>query len=415
MPGALSGFKVVDLTSVVMGPYATQIFGDMGAEVIKVESPDGDIMRHMGATRGAAMGPIHLSVNRNKRSLVLDLRQPAAHAALLRVVGDADVFVHAMRPDAIERLGLGYEAIKAVVPDIVYCGAYGYSKAGPYALEPAYDDMIQGMCGLADTNKHLAGEPRFMPTIVGDKVAGLTIAYAVLAALLHRQRTGEGQSIEVPMFESLTSFMLVEHLWERAYDPKHGAVGYPRVLSQLRKPHRTLDGFVCVLPYTDRNWRDFFQLAGRPDLAAEERYATSTSRSKNYETLYKALGDIMATRTTAAWIEQCRPLSIPIAPVNSLEDLFEDPHLKAVGTFVRVQHPSEGELTQVKPPVNFEKTPCTITSLAPRLGEHSHEILQQAGLSDAEITALVAAGATVGGHPDLPVQAPREIDQEGQV
>ncbi|MCW5233057.1 CaiB/BaiF CoA transferase family protein [Verminephrobacter eiseniae] len=419
MPGALSGFKVVDLTSVVMGPYATQIFGDMGAEVIKVESPQGDIMRHMGATRGPAMGPIHLSVNRNKRSLVLDLRQPAAHAALLRVAGDADVFVHSMRPDAIERLGLGYEAIAAVAPGIIYCGAYGYGKSGPYALEPAYDDMIQGMCGLADSNKYLAGEPRFTPTIVADKVAGLSIAYAVLAALLHRQRTGEGQSIEVPMFESLASFMLVEHLWERAYDPKHGAVGYPRVLSQLRKPHRTLDGFVCVLPYTDRNWRDFFALAERPELAVDPRYATAAERSKNYGTLYQALGDIIATRATATWIGQCRARSIPIAPVNSLQDLFEDPHLQAVGAFIRAQHPSEGEITQVRPPVNFSKTACAITALAPGLGEHSHAILRQVGLSDAAIAALAATGATVGGAPGAPgasIQPSRDIDrQEGAV
>jgi crotonobetainyl-CoA:carnitine CoA-transferase CaiB-like acyl-CoA transferase len=394
MPGPLSGIKVVDLTSVVMGPYATQIFGDMGADVIKVESPEGDIMRHMGAAQRPAMGPIHVAVNRNKKSLMLDLRQESARAALLRVVREADVFVHAMRPDAIERLDLGYDAIKAVRPDIVYCGAYGFGKAGPYALDPAYDDMIQGVCGLASINKHLAGEPRFTPTIVGDKVAGLTIAYSVMAALFHRARTGEGQSLEVPMFETLVSFMMIEHMWERAFDPENGVAGYPRVMSQLRKPHRTSDGYVCILPYTDRNWRDFFELAKRPDLAADPRYASATSRSSNYETLYATLGEIMAGQSTEFWLTHCKPLSIPIAPVNSLEDLFTDPHLRAVGTFVKAEHPDLGAVTQVKSPVNFSRTPSEVRRLAPKLGEHSRAVLSEAGLSAEEIDALVASGAT---------------------
>ncbi len=395
MTGPLSGIKVVDLTSVVMGPYATQIFGDMGAEIIKVENPAGDIMRHMGAAKRPGMGPIHLAVNRNKKSLMLDLQQPAARQALLRVLRDADVFIHAMRADSIERLGLNYEVIKKIRPDIIYCGAYGYGEAGPYAREPAYDDLIQGVCGMASINRHLAGEPRFTPTVVGDKVSGLTIAYSVLAALFHRARTGEGQFIEVPMFETMVSFMMIEHLWERAFDAEQGVAGYPRVLSQLRKPHRTADGYICILPYTDRNWRDFFQLAERPDLAEDARYATASSRSTNYETLYAELGKIMSTRTTQDWLAQCKPCNIPAAPVNSLEDLFEDPHLKAVGTFFQVEHPHAGPITQIKSPVNFSKTPSEVKRLAPRLGEHSREILSQAGLSDAEIEALVAGKATV--------------------
>lgn len=394
MPGPLSQIKIVDLTSVVMGPYATQIFGDMGADVIKVESPDGDIMRHMGAGRSRAMGPIHLSVNRNKKSLMLDLRIPEARAALLRVVATADVFVHAMRPAAIERLGLGYAQIKEINPGIVYCGAYGFGEGGPYADDPAYDDMIQGVSGLCSVNAHLAGEPRFTPTIIGDKVAGLTIAYSILAALFHRLRTGEGQSIEVPMFESLASFMLIEHQWERAFDPQNGKAGYPRVLSQLRKPHRTKDGYLCVLPYTDKNWKDFFQLVGRDDLAQDPRYDTPNHRSQNYETLYKILGEIMTERTSQEWLSQLRPLSIPVAPVNSLEDLFTDPHLAAVGMFVQQEHPSEGVLTHVRPPVKFGKTPSEVKRLAPRLGEHSREILAAAGLSDGEISALAESGAT---------------------
>lgn len=394
MSGPLSGIKIVDLTSMVMGPYATQIFGDMGADVIKVESPQGDIMRHMGVGRSEAMGPIHLAVNRNKKSLMLNLRLPAAHEALLRVTEKADVFVHSMRPAAIERLHLDYSRIKEINPNIVYCGAYGFGKDGPYAEEPAYDDMIQGLSGLCAVNAGLAGEPRFTPSIVADKVAGLTIAYSVLGALFHKLRTGEGQSIEVPMFESFTSFMLVEHMGQRTFDPEKGAAGYPRVLSQLRKPHRTQDGYLCVLPYTDKNWQDFFRLANRSDLAIDNRYATANSRSQNYESLYKTLGDILAQRTSEEWLSQLKPLSIPVAKVNTLEDLFSDPHLSAVGLFSQTSHPSEGAVTQVRPPVNFEKTPSEITRLAPRLGEHSREVLAEAGLSESEIGALINAGAT---------------------
>jgi formyl-CoA transferase len=325
---------------------------------------------------------------------MLDLRQPDARAALLRVVKGADVFVHAMRNDAIERLGLDYGAVRQARPDIVYCAAYGYTKTGPYAKEPAYDDMIQGMCGMAAMNALLAGEPRFTPTVIGDKVAGLTVVYSILAALFHRARTGEGQAIEVPMFETLVSFVMAEHLWERAFDER-GALGYPRVMSQLRKPHRTTDGYVCMLPYTDRNWKDFFELAGRAEMAADPRYATPSARSQNYETLYTLLGELIAARSTGWWLERCRALSIPVAPVNDLERLFADPHLSAVGAFFPFEHPHLGTITQVRPPVNFSVTPSDVRIGAPRLGEHSREVLAAAGLSAREIDALAAAGATV--------------------
>ena len=395
MPGPLTGYKILDLTSVVMGPYATQNFGDLGADVIKVESPDGDIMRHMGAAKRPAMGPIHWALNRNKRSLVLDLKKPAAREALLRLAKDADVFVHSMRPDAIERLGLGYEAIKVVRGDIVYCGAYGYGKTGPYALEPAYDDMIQGMCGVAALNQQLAGEPRFTPTIIGDKVSGLFITYSVMAALLHRAKTGQGQSIEVPMFESMVSFLLAEHMWERTFDRENGDVGYPRVMSQLRKPHRTTDGYVCVLPYTDRNWKDFFKLADRPDLAGDPRYFSATSRSSNYEPLYGELGKIIAGNSNSYWLAECSKLSIPVAPVNQLEDLFTDPHLSAVGMFADYEHPNFGSVTQIKFPISFSQGPSEVRRLAPTLGEHSEEILSEAGFSQAEISELRTSGASI--------------------
>jgi crotonobetainyl-CoA:carnitine CoA-transferase CaiB-like acyl-CoA transferase len=395
MSGPLAGIKIVDLTSVVMGPYATQILGDMGAEVIKVESPDGDILRQMGEGRSPAMGPIHMTINRNKKSLMLDLRNPAAKAGLLRVVQKADMLIHALRPAAIERLGLGYEAVRLINPDIVYCGAYGYGKEGPYADDPAYDDMIQAMSGICDLNIGLAGEPRYTPTILGDKVAGLTIAYGVLGALVHKLRTGQGQFVEVPMLESLVSFTLQEHLWDRVFDAEHGVVGYPRVLSRLRRPYRTTDGYLCVMPYTDKNWQQFFEATGRADLAANPRYATANGRSSSYEILYEELSAIIAQRSCAEWLALLKPLSIPVAPVNRLTDLFDDPHLKAVGMFAQMQHPTEGTVTQVRPPVGFEASPNEIRRLAPRLGEHSRELLAEAGLTQAEIDELVAAGATL--------------------
>ncbi|HWL28980.1 MAG TPA: CoA transferase, partial [Burkholderiaceae bacterium] len=367
---------------------------DMGAEVIKVENPQGDIMRRMGVSRNKAMGPIHLSVNRNKKSVMLDLRTPAGREVLLRLLRDADVLVHSMRPAAMERLGLGYAQVQQHNANIIYCGAYGFGTDGPYADDPAYDDIIQGLCGLTSINAQLAGEPRFTPTIIGDKVAGLAIAHSVLAALFHKARTGEGQSIEVPMLETLTSFMLVEHLGGRVFDIEQGTPGYERVLSQLRKPHRTKDGYVCVLPYTDKNWQDFFEQAGRPEIAQDPRYATASSRSGNYETLYKVLGDIMAEQSTDEWLNRLKPLSIPIARVNSLDDLFTDPHLNAVGMFCQKEHDSEGTLTQVRPPVKFDKTPCDIHSLAPRLGQHSREVLAAAGYSDQDIDTLIADGVT---------------------
>jgi len=395
MVGPLAGVKVIDLTSVVMGPYATQIFGDMGAEVIKIERPEGDIMRHMGVYRNPAMGPIHLSVNRNKKSVMLDLRKEEGIQALFRLASDADVLIHSMRPAAMARLGLDYEAVKARNPGIIYCGAYGFGSDGPYADDPAYDDIVQGLCGMTAINALLAGEPRFTPTVVADKVAGLTTTYSVLAALFHKARTGEGQHVEVPMFETMTSFMLIEHLGGRVFNIENGEPGYERVMSQLRKPHRTKDGYACVLPYSDRNWRDFFLETGRAELADDPRYVTASSRSRNYETLYKTLSDIMLERTTEEWLKALKPLSIPVARVNDLGELFSDPHLQAVKMFVQLKHPTEGTLTQVRPPVSFEKTPCEIRTLAATLGEHSREVLAAAGYSDAEIELLAAQGITI--------------------
>ena len=392
--GPLHGIRIIDLTAVIMGPYATHILCDFGAEVIKIESPQGDIMRFVGKNGDRGMGPIHLNINRGKSLITLDLKQPEAQQVLRRLIKGADAFVHAMRPKAIERLGFGYEAVRAIQKDIVYCGAYGFGAEGPYGDEPAYDDMIQGLCGVADLGTYLAGEPRFFPTLIADKVCGLVVAYSLLAALLHKQRTGEGQQVEVPMFESMVEFMLVEHLGNRTFGPQED-VGYARVMSQLRRPHRTQDGYVCALPYHDKNWRDFFMIVGRPDLAEDSRFTSQNARSQNYEVLYKMLGDFIATRTTAYWLETLRKANIPVSPVLSLRDLFDNPHLKDVKLFQQVDHPDVGSITAIRPPIGFSASPAMIGASAGPAGANSTQILLDAGFSVEEVEELLAKKAVI--------------------
>ncbi len=394
MSGPLAGVRILDLTSNIMGPYATSILGDMGADVIKIEAPEGDVMRNQGSGRTPSMGPVHLALNRNKRSLVLDLRQESARQALLKLAGGADAFVHSMRQAAMGRLGLGYEQIRAVRPAIVYCRAAGFGSGGPYADKAAYDDLIQGLSGMCALNTVLAGEPRYTPTAMADKGVGLTVAYALLGALYHSQRSGEGQYVEVPMLESLVSFLMVEHLGNRTFDFKHGEPGYPRLLSPKRKPFRTKNGYLCVLPYTDGHWRDFAQLAGHPEWAEDKRLATVNARGENFELSYALMGEALLGRTSEEWLEAMDRLSIPAAPANQMEDVFKDPHLSAVGMFVQTEHPTEGVVTQVKPPVAFSATPSTVRRPAPRLGEHSAEVLRECGLTESEIANMKSSGAT---------------------
>jgi len=394
MSGPFSGVRILDLTSVVLGPYAMQILGDLGADIIKIESPEGDIVRYIGESRTKAMGPTHLAVNRNKRSIVLDLKRPAARAALLRLAGNADALVHSMRPKAMAALGLAYEDLKAVNPGIVYCGAYGFRADGPYGDKPAYDDMIQGISGVASLMGTIAGEPRYAPTILADKTVGLTLTYAVMAALFHRQRTGEGQQVEVPMFETMVSYLMIEHLWQRTGDPD-GKVGYARVLAPSRKPYRTADGYICLLPYTDRQWHDFFALAGQPAQMQDPRFSSIGARTRNIEALYRLVAGITPARGTKAWLAVLDQLSIPAAPVNALEDLFDDPHLQAGGMFQTREHPSEGPIMTVAPPVRFSSMPDGTPRPAPKLGEHGPEILREAGFADGEIAEILAAAAPV--------------------
>lgn len=391
MPGPLQGIRILDLTSVVLGPYATMTLADLGADIIKVEAPDGDMVRSIGTGRSPKMGPMHLTYNRGKRSIAIDLKKPEGRAALLRLVKTADALLHNMRPQAMKSLGLDYDAIKAVKPDIVYCGAYGFGAAGPYAAKAAFDDVIQGASGIASLMEAISDQPRFTPMVVADKTTGLMLANCALAALLHRARTGQGQFVEIPMFETMVSYTMVEHLWGETFVPPQGAAGYPRVMTKERRPHRTKDGWIAILPYSNENWRDFFAMAGRQELEADPRFANLDVRTRHAAEVYAIVADIIKHKTTAEWLALCDAKSIPCTKVNAVQDLFDDPHLKAVGMFGEVDHPSEGRIRTIRIPFSFEGTPCTVERQAPRIGEHTTAILREAGLSAAEIDHLIAS------------------------
>ena len=395
--GPLVGMRVVDLTTILLGPVATQMLGDLGADVIKVESPGGDAVRGAGPPPVEdRMGAIFLTNNRNKRGVVLDLKHPCGLEAMMRLLESADAFVHNMRPQAIDRLGLDYPAVSARNASIVYCGAWGFRRSGPYGHKPAYDDMIQAVSGLAALQA-VNGEPRYVTSVVADKVTGLHVAVAVLAALLHRVRTGEGQCIEVPMFETLVGFNMFEHLYGKTFEPPRGSMGYPRALSPDRRPYRTRDGWIGALPYTDRQWAALFEIAQRPDLAEDPRFSSLPSRLAHIDEVYAMLGELLAERTTAEWLEAFDAANIPSMPVNHPDDLVEDPHLAATGFWQTLEHPDLGTLRFPNVAARFSKTPGAIRRAPPRLGEHSVEVLGEIGYERAEIDALVEAGITSDG------------------
>ncbi|OLB03014.1 MAG: CoA transferase [Candidatus Rokubacteria bacterium 13_2_20CM_69_15_1] len=394
MPGPLAGVRVLDVTTVVLGPWAAQTLGDMGADVIKVEPPEGDTTRRLGPARHPGMGAFYLACNRNKRSLVLDLKQTAGRAALLRLAATADVILHNFRPGPAARLGLEYEPFRAVNPRLVYCATYGFRARGPYGTKPAYDDVIQAAAGLASLQTALVGEPRYMPTIVADKTSSLAVLSAVLSALFHRERTGEGQAIEVPMFETVVAYVMVEHLYGETFVPPIETAGYKRILNRWRRPFRTTDGYLAVVPYTDADWRAFFALAGRADLQADPRFRTLESRLANIEALYEELAKIIAGRSSAEWLEALDRASVPAMVVNTLETLLVDPQLEATGFWKIVEHPTEGTLRVPDIPTTYSRTPAEIRRLPPRLGEHSREVLREAGFSEAEVDDLRASGVT---------------------
>jgi crotonobetainyl-CoA:carnitine CoA-transferase CaiB-like acyl-CoA transferase len=387
--GPLKGLRILDMTSVVFGAYATQMLGDLGADVIKVEFPGGrrggggDIMRWAGHGQPGGpedLGPIFMTINRNKRSVLLDLRDPAAMDELKRLIRTCDVFAASVRYDGLTRLGLDYAAVKALREDIVYVHGAGYGSGGPYSGEPAYDDLIQAACGFADLLPRTDGDPtpRLLPSLVADKVCGHFMVQAVLAALFHRQRTGEGQLVEIPMLECMTSFNLAEHFYGHVYDPPTGPWAYTRVANPQRKPYPTKDGYIGLLPYTDAQWDQFFEAAGMGETFGKDpRFCDYRARVRHIRELYALVETVTPERTTDEWLALLKPLQIPVARMNRLDELIDDPHLDAVGLFERYEHPEAGAYLAMRPPLRFSATPANVRRHAPRLGEHTAEVMAE--------------------------------------
>lgn len=389
--GALDGIKVLDLTAVVLGPLATQILGDYGADVVKVEAPEGDMIRTNGVSRNRGMGSIFLTLNRNKRSLALDLKKPESAEVMRRLIAWADVLVHNMRPIAMERLGYGYARAAAINPRIVYCVATGYGQDGPDRDKPAFDDVIQAGCGLAALVSEGQEEPALVPSLIADKTTGMAVVNAVLAALFHRERTGRGQYVEVPMLEVMTAFTLAEHMGGMAFVPQDAPSGYKRITAGGRKPMPTSDGHIAMLPYTGAHWRSFFSAVGREADAERLGVADRHTRNANIQEIYRELASITRTRSTAAWLLLCEENDIPATAIVALDDLPDHPHLKAVGLFQDMAHPTEGATRQMRPPIRFSDSPASIRRPAPTLGEHNDEVLGELGFAPEEIAALAQA------------------------
>lgn len=370
-PGPLSGIRVTDLTATFMGPYCTQILADMGADVIKVEPPSGDTTRYVSAGPEPAMAGVFVNVNRGKRSVVLDLRTEDGKETLRRIAERTDVFIHSMRAQAMERLGFGYSSVSELNPSVIYVNCYGFGRRGTDAGRVAYDDIIQAESGMVAAQEQLTGEASYSATIMADKISGLTAVYSTVMALFHRERTGEGQEVEVPMFETMASFMLAEHANGALFTPPLGPAAYPRPVAPNRKPYRTKDGCISALVYSDKQWAAFTG-AVRPDWD-DERFATLEQRSREIDTVYGLLGKTFATRTTAEWLELLRSLDIPCAPVRSLDELFDSEHLNSAGFFQTVDGPY-GPVRFPGPPAWFSRTPGRIAGPAPRLGEHTAEV-----------------------------------------
>ena len=384
----LSGVRVLDLTTVIFGPYTTQILGDFGADVIKVEPPGGDMTRVIGPARNPGMSALYLGCNRNKRSIVLDLKREAARAALWRLIEMADMFVHNIRPQKIAEFGFSPDRVLQYNPSIIYGGLHGYGEEGPYGGRPAYDDVIQGQSGIAGLFGERDGLPQLVPSIIADKNSALIASGGLVAAYVKRLRTGNGTYLECPMFEGMVSFNLVEHQYGETFKPKKGKAGYVRALSPHRRPHKTTDGYLCLLAYTDRQWRSFWKLAGMPDYAEDSRFVTMVERSRNIDALYKIASEVISTRSTSEWLALFEQAEIPSGPVNSLADLRLDPHLNAVGFFRSFEHPTEGTLEIPDTPYRFDRRSLPVRCAQPRLGEHSREVLTEAGMSNEEIDAV---------------------------
>ncbi|MCP1845910.1 crotonobetainyl-CoA:carnitine CoA-transferase CaiB-like acyl-CoA transferase [Bradyrhizobium sp. USDA 4524] len=394
--GPLAGVKVVDITAVFMGPSATQMLADLGADVIKVESKGGDSTRGIGPCGGQKMGPLFLGLNRNKRSIVLDLKAPAGLEALLRLVKDADLLAYNVRPRAMKRLGLDYESLAKINPRLVYVGMFGFSQRGRYAPQAAFDDLIQAATALPLAVSMGSGDiPRYLPLTIADRSVGLYAFGVICAALYSQARTGKGQRVDVPMFETMVPYVMGDHLYGETFIPAKDGFGYPRLLSRERRPYKTKDGHVCCLIYHDHHWRAFLKVIGKPDLYdADPRFATITTRTAHITDLYSMVSDELAKRTTDEWRTALRDADIPVFPMHTFESLLEDPHLKDVGFFTESDHPAVGRIREMAVPSEWHGTPPQMRRHAPRLGEHSRDVLREAGYDDAAIDVMMASGVS---------------------
>lgn len=377
--GPLHGIRVVDLTAVVLGPLATQVLGDYGADVIKVEPIEGDLMRANGMSRNRGMSSTFMNLNRNKRSLAVDLKSPEGLDVVKKLVATADVLVHNMRVKAINRLGLGYDEICKIKPDIVYVAATGFGESGSCAGQPAFDDVIQGACGMASLVGHESNKPEFPPTLLADKVAGIATANAVLGALVHHARTGQGQYVEVPMFETMVAFTMTEHMGGNGFSPSIGPAGYARLLKGGRKPTPTRDGYLALLPYTEKHWEAFFTALGRKDLFEKYDLRNRHERNKRIHELYADLRSVTVNFLSSELMQLCRKLDIPVTQIYSIDNIHEHEHIQSVGLFEENYHPTEGRVVSIRPTTLFSKTPSKLEKPAPNIGEQNEEILSELG------------------------------------
>jgi crotonobetainyl-CoA:carnitine CoA-transferase CaiB-like acyl-CoA transferase len=388
--GPLKGIRILDLTTVLFGPFGTQTLGDWGAEIIKVESLTGDTWRTSGVFRNRGMSGQFMAANRNKRSIALDLKHPEGKAVLRRLIPTVDALVSNIRPAGLARLGFGYDACRELNPRIVYASATGFGQNGPWAARPAFDEIIQAASGFASA-MGTDDEPAFVPSLIGDKICGMALTAAVTAALLHRERTGEGQMVEVPMLETLAAFNSIEMFGGMAFEPPIGPAGYKRM--KARRPVRTKDGWLTMLPYSGANWCAFFEAVGHPECIEEFSVRDPVLRARNIDKIYDRMRDIAPTRTTAEWEEVLLKIDVPHTSFAKLTEVAEQPHLKAVEMFQVLDHPTEGKIMQARPPARFSESPAAIRRMAPALGQHTREVLREVGYADGEIEALVEAKA----------------------
>ncbi|MGM4892439.1 CaiB/BaiF CoA transferase family protein [Tardiphaga sp. 839_C3_N1_4] len=390
MTGPLHGIRIIDMTSVMMGPYCTQTLGDYGADVIKVESPDGDVVRAIGPMRNPGMGPIFLNTNRNKRCVCIDLKKEEGREALLKLVATADVLVYNVRPAAMVRLNLGYDVVSKINPRLIYAGVFGFSQAGPYAAKPAYDDLIQGATALAALNARISpdGVPRYVPNALVDRIVGLNALGAILASIVHRDRTGEGQRVDIPMFETMAGFMMGDHMGGLTFDPPLDRGGYGRHLSPDRRPYQTSDGYICAMVYNDKQWKSFLRHVGREELFDDPRFATFPQRIQHIDTVNAELSRIFKTRTTAEWAKLLDEADVPSTPMHTLESMMQDPHMLATDFFQQVEHPTEGAVRNMKVAATWSKTPVDLSRLASHLGEQNAEVLAEVGYTPDQIEKM---------------------------